>query len=789
MWLARGDPMRQGSSFGLLSQAICRAAGITEGEPLAARLEKLRARVARYVHPSEARRVAEMLGEIAGTPSPSGEASPQLLAARQDPLSMGEPMRRAWEAFLAAECAAHPVVLVLEDLHWGDIPTVSFVEAGLRVAAEKPFFVLALARPEVHGAFPGLFRQHDVQELRLPKLTRRAAERLVRQVLGEDADPAVIAPIVEHADGNPFYLEELIRGSTDRRSDAPPETVLSMVQARIEALEPEARKVLRAASVFGQMFWRGGVEALSRDMEVAGWLARLVEREWISREAEERFPDQDAYKFRHDLVRDAAYGMLTDRDRAIAHRIAGAWLTAAGEPDAATLAEHFERGGELAIAASWYRTAAERALHGNDLDAAVTLAQRGIACGAAGELRAQLATLAIEAHGWRNDWTAGAAHADELLASEPAGTRPWCMAAAVKVWSAPLRGQLDGYLETIQRLHGVTAAPNAPGELVQALCAVVMSLTVVSAHGAAAAYLARTEEVGAPIEAADHAARGWMNVARGYRARQMSGAVHESLGFMRAATLAFEQEGNPHQVQWASVQGGIDAWLLGAHAESVRLFRAAIGTVGGDKLYVLGSLARLFLASALCDAAAHSLEEPLDGRASASELGSLEEAEAAAEAVIAAESERNNLFFEGMARSALAEIRRRKGDLQGAAEAASLAVDRLLAIPFDRAVALTRLSAILLEQGNPREAFAPAREAAAFFATSPGYAAAWGALALAEVQLALGERDAARLTVSAAAFALRARAEAIPDLELRASFLEKDPRHARLLQLTFLIGP
>ena len=74
-----------------------------------------------------------------------------------------------------------------------------------------------------------------------------------------------------------------------------------------------------------------------------------------------------------------------------------------------------------------------------------------------GDLRAQLATLAIEAHGWRNDWTSGAAHADELLASEPEGSRPWCMAAAVKVWSAPLRGQLEGYVETIQRLHGVTA--------------------------------------------------------------------------------------------------------------------------------------------------------------------------------------------------------------------------------------------------------------------------------------------------------------------------------------------
>ncbi|MFO0590790.1 MAG: hypothetical protein U0441_24820 [Polyangiaceae bacterium] len=616
------------------------------------------------------------------------------------------------------------------------------------------------------------------------------------------------------------------------REGATPETVLSMVQARIEALEPEARKVLRAASVFGQVFWKDGVEALSRDVDVDVWLARLVEREWIVQEPEDRLPDQEVYKFRHDLVRDAAYAMLTERDLRIAHRIAGAWLTAAGETDPATLAEHFERGGEPAMAAAWYRTAAERALFGNDLDAAVACAQKGISCGAQGELRSQLATLAIEAHGWRNDWTSGAAHADVLLASETPGSRPWCMAAAVRVWSAPLRGQLDGYVETIQLLHGVTAAPNATGELVQALCAVVMSLTIVSAHDIASSYLARTEEIGAPIEASDHASRGWMNIARGYRARQMDGAVHTSLGFMRSAMDAFEKKGNPHQRKWASVQAAIDWWLLGKHAEAVFLFRGALGTGGGEKRYVLDSLARIFLASALVDAipqpasarisssppglnpptrnAAELAEPPAwggdpdgfaggagrrvpprDGQRRGGEgferspalLGTLQEAESHLDEVIAAESERNNLFFEGMARSALAEVLRRKGDLPRAAEEARRAIDRLSAIPFDQAVAKSRLSTILLDQGNPEEALKVAVEATSFFAVSPGYGAAWGELSHAEALLGLGERDAARNRLRKAGAALRSRAEAIEDPALLVSFLESDPRHARLLAL------
>ena len=790
IWTARGDPMRQGSSFAMLAQIVSRAAGINEGQPLATRLAKLRARVGLFVPPPEAPRVAELLGEMAGTKVPDDDASEDLLALRRDPLSMSEPMRRAWETFLVAECDAHPVVLVLEDLHWGDVPTVAFVEAALRVAADRPFFVLALARPEVHVALPGLFRQHAAQEIRLSKLTRRAAERLVRGVLGDAADPVLVATIVEHADGNPFYLEEMIRASVEGREGATPETVLSMVQARIEALEPEARKVLRAASVFGQVFWREGVEAISRDVDAGTWLARLVEREWISQEPEDRLPDQEVYKFRHDLVRDAAYAMLTERDLRIAHRIAGAWLTAAGETDPATLAEHFERGGEPTMAAAWYRTAAERALFGNDLDAAVACAQKGIGCGAQGELRSQLATLAIEAHGWRNDWTSGAAHADELLASETPGSRPWCMAAAVRVWSAPLRGQLEGYVETIQLLHGVTAAPNATGELVQALCAVVMSLTIVSAHDIALSYLLRTEEIGAPLEAADHASRGWMNIARGYRARQMDGAVHTSLAFMRAAMDAFEKKGNPHQRKWASVQAAIDWWLLGKHAEAVFLFRGALGTGGGEKRYVLDSLARIFLASALTDAipprnigSSPPSDAASEERPTSSQLGSLEEAESHLDEVIAAESERNNLFFEGMARSALAEVLRRRGDLPRAEEEARRAIDRLSAIPFDQAVAKSRLSTILLDQGNPEDALKVAVEATSFFAMSPGYGASWGELAHAEALLALGERDAARNRLRKAGAALRARAEAIEDPSLLVSFLESDPRHARLLAL------
>src|SRR6185369_6062141 len=112
----------------------------------------------------------------------------------------------------------------------------------------------------------------------------------------------------------------------------------------------DARRVLRAASLFGQQFWRGGVAKLlggeARDSSVRAWLDELVARELVAKAPSARFPGEDEFQFRHAIVREAAYAMLTDSDRKLGHRLAGEWLQYAGETEAMLLAEHFERGGD-----------------------------------------------------------------------------------------------------------------------------------------------------------------------------------------------------------------------------------------------------------------------------------------------------------------------------------------------------------------------------------------------------------------------------------------------------------
>jgi hypothetical protein len=211
-----GDSMGAGSPFAMLGRAIRRAAGIQEGDELAVRRDKLVARVGKHVDPDARVRVAAFLGELAHTPFPD-DHSDALRAARADPQLMGDAMRRAWEDWLAAECAARPVVLVLEDLHWGDLGTVTLVDASLRNLREAPLMVAALGRDEVEQSFPNLWQARSPQVIRLGPLSKRASEKLVREALGEPSDE-IVERIVSRADGNAFYLEELIRAAADGRS-------------------------------------------------------------------------------------------------------------------------------------------------------------------------------------------------------------------------------------------------------------------------------------------------------------------------------------------------------------------------------------------------------------------------------------------------------------------------------------------------------------------------------------------------------------------------------------------
>ncbi|WP_437964194.1 protein kinase [Sorangium sp. So ce260] len=350
--VARGDALGAGPALALLAAALRSAVGIAPGEAPGAGREKVAQALGPLLAGEEGLQAAALLGELLGV-APPDEAPPALQAARREPARMAlmvDEIQRAYVVCARALTGARPVLVVLEDLHGGDAPSVRIFDRALRELGDRPYAVLAFARPEIHALFPQLWAERGLSELRLRELPARAAEQLVRSALGASIAPEEVSALVQRAGGNAFCLEELIRAAAEGRRGAPPEPVLGMVEARLAALEPEARRLARAASVFGEVCWAGGVRALvgattSGAGERDAW-AELIDREILQRRPSSRFAGEEELAFRSALLRDAAYAMLTDRDRALGHRLAGEWLLKAGEQDPGVLTEHRTRSHE-----------------------------------------------------------------------------------------------------------------------------------------------------------------------------------------------------------------------------------------------------------------------------------------------------------------------------------------------------------------------------------------------------------------------------------------------------------
>ena len=762
--VARADGATAGSPFGLLGQAVRAAAGIREGEPLVARQHKVRACAARSVPEAERARVAAFLGEIAGAPFPE-DSTPLLRAARADSIRMGDHMRRAFEDWLAAESASQPVVLVFEDLHWGDRPSVGFVDTALRNLADRPLLVVAIARPEVHAAFPDLWSGRGMQVIAVAPLTRRSSERFVRLALGDDVSAEVMRRIVAQAEGNAFYLEELVRAVAEGKGDALPGTVMAMVEARLEALEPEARRALRAASVFGQSFTLGAARALlggpRAAPRVAELLAELERREILARRLAGSAAD-DEYAFRHALVREAAYATLTDADRTLGHRLAAGWLAANAPNEALAIASHLELCGEPRHAAGWFRRSAELALEGNDFASVAQRVDRGICSGATGEELGALLLLRSEAHRALGENASMQEHAERAMTVLASGSVAWWAAAANAVLAAIRLGQDDALGALLAGLWSARAAAPRGSTLPAAAARIAHYLYFAGRDADAGALLTRSRE-GAG-EAEDAARWAWIHRADATRAL-CAGDLGAYLELLDAAVTAFERAGDVREPCSERVNAGFARLALGLYEDAESALREAMATAERLGLrHVVG-------------AALQNLAYAVGQR------GDLPEARRLEEAAIAIFAAQGNRRMEGDSAIYLARLLEQMGDLEGAERAARRAVELLGAVRALLPYALATLAAVLLRQGRIAEAAAPAREAAELF-TAIGHlddGEAFVRLVHAEVLAANGEVEASREVLTRARTRLLERAAQIRDPTWRASFLERVPENVRTL--------
>jgi tetratricopeptide (TPR) repeat protein len=387
---ARGDPLHQSTPYGLVGQSVRHAFDLREREDDVQRRDVLEAGVRGLLPGSDVVRITAFLGELAGVLFDDAGNLP-LRAARQSALAMADQVRLAFEETLRALGRKTPIVMVLDDLHWADDASVRLLDAALRRLDGAPLLVIGLARPELHERFPGLFAKRDLTEIRLPPLPPRACARLVQEAMGEGAADDDVARLVARSEGNAFYLEELIRAAAEsalRRSSPPPplsgreglpKTVLAVAQSRLERLQPRVRKVLRAASVFGDRFWIEGVATLVGETPAAvePLIDALVEQEAVGPVEDARLPGVRELAFRHALLRSAAYETLTEDDRALGHRLAAEWLAAVGE-DAEVVAIHWLDAGQRVRAAAQFADAAETRWARAQADASARCAARAL---------------------------------------------------------------------------------------------------------------------------------------------------------------------------------------------------------------------------------------------------------------------------------------------------------------------------------------------------------------------------------------------------------------------------
>jgi predicted ATPase len=767
VWMGRGDPMSAGSPFGMIGGAIRRGAGVLDGEPIELRRQKLRARLGRHLRGEELQRITEFIGELTGVAFPS-EDSVQLAAARDNSMLMGDQMRRAWEDWLAAECAAQPTIIVLEDLHWGDLPTVKFIDASLRNLHDRPLMVLALARPEVEEIFPKLWAGRPVTQMVLGELTRRASVELVQKALGVGVASEKVTRVVERAAGNAFYLEELIRAVAQGKDDAFPETVLAMAQARLEGLPGEARRVLRAASLFGQVFWLGGVASLlgkpADAPELRGWLDQLVDQEVVTRRPAAKFPGEEEFTFRHALMREAAYAMLTDGDRVLGHRLAGAWLEGAGEGEAMVLAEHLERGGKLKSAVIWYVRAAAQALEGNDFEAARTRAEHGVTCGAEDEELGELRLIEAEAHQWRGEHGEADASADLAMEALPRGSPLWYGAMKEAVEASGRLGNAKRLVARAEELEEVVLG--APEVLPQAFASTSQAARQLFYAGryplAERLIVWMDEHAGS---AKNPAVRASIHAAHAVRAL-CSGDPSAYVEAMDRAAKACDEAGDLRRACMERVNIGGVMMELGAYAEAVRALQDGLEVAQQLGIHTVVSAAKCNLGLAL--ARQGRIEEAIRIEREAIEM-------------CVAQSERR---MEGASLIYLATIHALAGDLEAAEREARRAVEVLSVAPPAKACALATLASALLARGLVAPALEHAEEAMALLDQLGTIEEGESLVRLVHAQALheAGRTSAAQTAIAAARERLLFRATKISDRCRRDSFLAL-PENARTIEL------
>ncbi len=368
---AQAAERRRGRPYGLLRELLFNALGLADGATAeadwcAALQTRLRDRGS-----------AAVLGHLIGL---DFSAEPEVHALRGDARGLRDrAFFHALQCLADAALAGAPLVVTLDDLHWADEGSLDFIEHLQRQAADWPLLLVLLARPALFERRPG-WATGDARRIELSALDESSSRELVRALLQRlpEVPDDLAQRLAGGAEGNPYFLEELVnmlidRGAIDVQGErwvfVPerlqtlhlPATLVGVLQARLSALPQDRKRPLQLASVAGAVFWDRALAVLD-DLATTA-LGDLTARELIRLHEASRLLDAREYEFRHHTLRRVAYESVLKRVKRAAHAALARWM--ATLPDAASLqdqiAEHHEGAGEPLQARDAWHAAAEAA--------------------------------------------------------------------------------------------------------------------------------------------------------------------------------------------------------------------------------------------------------------------------------------------------------------------------------------------------------------------------------------------------------------------------------------------
>jgi class 3 adenylate cyclase len=342
--IVRGRCLSYGSgvAFWPLAEILKSRAGVLDTDSAADAVDRIHGAVRDLLETSA---VAEPMRAAAALAFTIGLDDPSFRFTELEPSQVQAETHAAWRAFFTGLARKTPVAVLVEDIHWADPALLDLLE-HVAQRAQGPVVLLCTARPELTERRPSWGGgRRGVTGVALEPLGAEEAERLVGYLVDVDALPVTLrAEILARAEGNPFFLEEIVRRLFDegalvrsnggwRATDAAagltvPDTVQAILAARIDLLPPEPKRILQAGAVVGRVFWPGAVAALLgiEPAAVEAGVAVLEDRELVRERVSSTLAGQRELVFKHVLTRDVAYETLPRRERADAHARLTAWI-------------------------------------------------------------------------------------------------------------------------------------------------------------------------------------------------------------------------------------------------------------------------------------------------------------------------------------------------------------------------------------------------------------------------------------------------------------------------------